>query len=313
VRIALEGSRTRWPSPRSSGVAADRPIVRKKVKEARRSRSLQHCPPWLSGQTSQTGGSTLWTLPAASKVRKRGDGQRVAGRADPRLTEVRALAGFTRFEARTAASAARWTSGPESPSSIEPLTWLPTVESPGEGFFLLARRGASPHLGGRERRRRASKLFTRGFNYWQAQRGSKATATGLHPRAVPPLHSLSHLLITTQCLSSARYSAVSVRERIYAGTRRLWHTCCTHGVGFGGRGSLGGLVGGSPPRSLPRACAGEPGASAPTIPCAPRIVLTTTRRARIATWTERRATECLLISEPSIASAANDITWTGRS
>jgi hypothetical protein len=157
-----------------------------------------------------------------------------------RLSEVRALAGFTRFEPLTADVDGELDIGAEVARLDEPLTWLPAVENYGEGFFFSLKSRAVadwetwPAVGAR------AKLFKQGFKLWQQQRDDRKTAKAdfILPRFVL-LHSLAHLLITAVSLDCG-YAASSIRERIYSGAGGsgiLLYTTLS-----GAEGSLGGLV-----------------------------------------------------------------------
>jgi Domain of unknown function (DUF1998) len=158
----------------------------------------------------------------------------------PRLTEVRALVGFTRFESRASDIDGELDIGAEVARPDEPLSWLPAVENLGEGFFFAIKESAlqawlkKPGVTVRDR------MFKAGFLRWQEQREDrkKAKPDFADVRYVL-LHSLAHLLITAVSLECG-YSASSIRERIYAsgsGSGILLYTASP-----GAEGSLGGLV-----------------------------------------------------------------------
>lgn len=159
----------------------------------------------------------------------------------PRLTEVRALVGFTRFEPRTTDIDGELDIGAEVARIDDPLSWLPAVENAGEGFFfslkessLLAWWEKKPGAQARDA------LFKAGFRRWQEQRDDRRKAKPDFASArYVLLHSLAHLLITAVSLECG-YSASSIRERIYAGkggSGILLYTASP-----GAEGSLGGLV-----------------------------------------------------------------------
>ena len=238
VRIALEGIPDEVAFAEVERLREARPVVRKNVKEAE-IEVLQHCPPSL-GVDTPNGRFYARTLPLP-KERKEPMASVSQVVLIPRLTEVRALAGFTRFEALTADMDGEVDIGAEVAKLDEPLTWLPTVQSPGEGFFfsldearLRQWEEQNPAVVARE------KKFAKGFAVWQAQREERKRQRPdfAHARFVL-LHSLSHLLITAVSLECG-YSASSVRERIYArpgGSGILLYTASA-----GAEGSLGGLV-----------------------------------------------------------------------
>lgn len=157
-----------------------------------------------------------------------------------RLVEVRALAGFTRFEPRTADKDGELDIGAEVVKPDAPLTWLPAVEHFGEGVFFSLKEDL---LAGWENEisvRGRVEEFEAGFAAWQNKRKDRAN---LNPDFATArfvlLHSLSHLLITAVSLECG-YSASSIRERIYAssgGSGILLYTASP-----GAEGSLGGLA-----------------------------------------------------------------------
>jgi hypothetical protein len=157
-----------------------------------------------------------------------------------RLTEVRALAGFTRFEPKTADVDGELDIGAEVARLDEPLSWLPAVENYGEGFFFSLQEKALAKWEGQAAVRARADLFERGFRLWQTQRDDRKRAKPdfVSPRFVL-LHSLSHLLITAVSLECG-YSASSIRERIYSGAGGCGILLYT--ASSGAEGSLGGLV-----------------------------------------------------------------------
>jgi hypothetical protein len=235
VRIALEGIADEVAFAEVERLRDARPVARKTPKEAE-IEVLQNPPERRSSDKR----FSAWplVLPKARKGVMASVSQVVLV---PRLTEVRALAGFTRFEARTSDIDGEVDIGAEVAKLDEPLTWLPTVESPGEGFFFALdearlRAWEEENLAVVARQR----LFTRGFEVWQAQREDRKRQRPDFTRArFLLLHSLSHLLITAVSLECG-YSASSVRERIYAGKGGSGILLYT--ASAGAEGSLGGLV-----------------------------------------------------------------------
>lgn len=158
----------------------------------------------------------------------------------PRLTEVRALVGFTRFEAKGTDIDGDLDIGAEVARIDDPMTWLPAVESSGEGFFFsldeseLAAWESQPGVHDRQQ------IIKAGFEVWKAQREDRAKAKPDFARArYVLLHSLAHLLITAVSLECG-YAASSIRERIYAGAGGSGILLYT--ASPGAEGSLGGLV-----------------------------------------------------------------------
>lgn len=157
----------------------------------------------------------------------------------PRLTEVRALVGFTRFEAKGTDIDGELDIGAEVARIDDPLTWLPAVENAGEGFFFsLSEEKLAKWEKDRATEREAE--FKAGFKAWQAAREDRKKAKDDFAKArYVLLHSLSHLLITAVSLECG-YAASAIRERIYAGAGGSGILLYTASAGAGG--SLGGLV-----------------------------------------------------------------------
>lgn len=158
----------------------------------------------------------------------------------PRLTEVRALAGFTRFEPQTADKDGELDLGAKVARLDEPLTWLPAVENQGEGFFFSLSESALARWEAEAAVQARQSQFQRGFSLWQGERDDrKMTKADFATARFVLLHSLSHLLITAVSLECG-YSASAIRERVYvgsAGSGVLLYTAAP-----GAEGSLGGLV-----------------------------------------------------------------------
>jgi hypothetical protein len=238
VRVGLEGISNESAFAEVLRRREDRPVATKKPKEAE-IEVLRSCPPSLA-QDRPNGRFYARTsiLPA-----KRGP---VMGAVDRivllhRLCEVRALCGFTRFEPKTTDMDGELDIGAEVARLDAPLTWLPAVESYGEGFFFSLdedklRDWETKQPGAVAR----GELFRKGFALWQAQRDDrkKQKPDFATPRFVL-LHSLAHLLITAVSLECG-YSSSSIRERIYAGAGGSGILLYT--ASPGAEGSLGGLV-----------------------------------------------------------------------
>lgn len=156
-----------------------------------------------------------------------------------RLTEVRALAGFTRFEPKMTDVDGELDLGVGTARIDQPLTWLPAIENRGEGvFFSLKETELTKWESTRAEAR--GRQFLTGFNRWKQQRSDRADARDefARPRYVL-MHSLAHLLITAVSLECG-YPASAIRERVYAGAAGsgvLLYTAAP-----GASGSLGGLV-----------------------------------------------------------------------
>ncbi len=154
-----------------------------------------------------------------------------------RLREVRALVGFTRFEA----------AGPDIQGELDmqvqrapvglDASWLPAIENRGEGIFLqFSPEQVDLWLANPKVRARDS-LLQRGFGFWLSEHeGSNRVYPGL-PYYM--LHTLSHLLLTAISLECG-YPASSLRERVYAAPGRYGILIYTGSSDA--EGTLGGLV-----------------------------------------------------------------------
>lgn len=238
VRTGLEGISDAAAFGEVVRKREDKPIVRKKVKEAE-IEVLLNCPQSLA--TDQPNGR-FYARTSKHPVRR----SPVMDRIDrvvliPRLTEVRALAGFTRFEPISTDKDGELELGVEVAKPDDPLTWLPAVENAGEGFFFSLKESALKKW---EDDQRAvtdrDAMFKAGFKLWQGQREDrKKQKDDFASARFILLHSLSHLLITAVSLDCG-YAASSIRERIYAGAGGSGILLYT--ASPGAEGSLGGLV-----------------------------------------------------------------------
>jgi len=213
------------------------PVAGKKLKDAE-VEVLLDCPPELA-KDDPTGSFYART----AKPRSTRDRSPMA-KVDKvvlvhRLTEVRALAGFTRFEPKMTDVDGELDLGVGTARIDQPLTWLPAIENHGEGVFFSLKEPllAQWETGPAEARGRQ---FRTGFNRWKQRRADRADARDefARPRYVL-MHSLAHLLITAVSLECG-YPASAIRERVYAGAAGsgvLLYTAAP-----GASGSLGGLV-----------------------------------------------------------------------
>jgi hypothetical protein len=215
----------------------NKPIPRKKVKEAE-IEVLQNCPAELA--TDQSDKQDRFFARTVQLPAKRAP---LLGAVDklvllPRLTEVRALAGFTRFESKSTDIDGELEIGATVARLDEPLTWLPAVENSGEGFFFSIKESAI--VAWEKRVKSREDLFKKGFKRWQGQRPDRKEAKPDFASArFVMLHSLSHLLITAVSLDCG-YAASSIRERIYIGPNG--NGILLYTASPGAEGSLGGLV-----------------------------------------------------------------------
>lgn len=150
VKVGLEGVSNEEAFAEVRRRRDGKPVERKKVKEAE-IELLQNLPPALTQDRPEGRffGRTL-ALPI-KRSREMEPIERVV--LIPRLSEVRALAGFTRFEPINADVDGELDIGAEVARLDEPLTWLPAVESyggaGGNGVLLYrASAGSEGSLGG---------------------------------------------------------------------------------------------------------------------------------------------------------------------
>jgi hypothetical protein len=174
----------------------------------------------------------------------------LAGKLDkvilvPRLREVIAQVGFTRFEPALPDIQGELPDEEElemsvrrAPLDFEPK-WVPAIEQRGEGIFLSFSESAINEWIEQSAVKERGKLLRKGFKAWCKRRNlaeDKAEFPGL-PYIM--LHSLSHLLITTVSLKCG-YSASAIKERIYAGEGGYGILLYTGSSGS--EGTLGGLI-----------------------------------------------------------------------
>jgi hypothetical protein len=155
-----------------------------------------------------------------------------------RLREVRALTGFTRFESASPYLQGDLDVGVMRADLARNTTWVPAVETRGEGVFLHFKTSTINAWCSRPDVIRRGEQLAAGLDEWnKTRKQSKRTFCGM-PYVL--LHSLSHLLITSVSLRCG-YPASSIRERIYAlpdqGYGILLYTATSDS-----EGTLGGLV-----------------------------------------------------------------------
>jgi hypothetical protein len=156
-----------------------------------------------------------------------------------RLREVRALIGFTRFDAVTPDIDGEFGSDAErAPIAREP-SWFPAIENRGEGLFLLLRSAAVAGWMGRESVRERVEALIAGHQGFAAGRRRPSRAFPGGPYVL--LHTLSHLLVQSLAMVCG-YPASSIRERVYAdyGAERFGLLLYT--ASPDAEGTLGGLV-----------------------------------------------------------------------
>ena len=155
-----------------------------------------------------------------------------------RLREVRALTGFSRFEAVTPDIHGEYDSDVElAQIAIEP-EWFPAVENRGEGVFVQLRASAVNAWRGRPAVKERLDRLLKGHRRWMEQRESE------RPFPAGPyvlLHSLSHLLIQSLAMRCG-YPASSIRERVYAEYDAGNYGVLLYTASPDADGTLGGLV-----------------------------------------------------------------------
>ncbi len=155
-----------------------------------------------------------------------------------RLREVRALTGFSRFEAVTPDIHGEYDSDVElAQIAIEP-EWFPAVENRGEGVFVqLRERAVKAWLDRPAVKERLDRLLN-GHRRWMEQRESERSFPA-GPYVL--LHSLSHLLIQSLAMRCG-YPASSIRERVYAEYDAGNYGVLLYTASPDADGTLGGLV-----------------------------------------------------------------------
>jgi hypothetical protein len=164
-----------------------------------------------------------------------------------RMREVVALLGFTRFESLGTDFNGELPDElnlPVKPGtlSINP-TWLPAIESRGEGIFIAIKSLAVEQWANQPIVLSRGKILLEGFTQWQK---SHANQTRKFPGIqYYMLHTLSHNLMTAITLDCG-YPASSIRERIYCtpGTPEKpgHYAVLLHTSSNDAEGTLGGLV-----------------------------------------------------------------------
>lgn len=156
-----------------------------------------------------------------------------------RLREVRALIGFTRFEAAIPDIDGELDLDVRRAPLAQEMSWVPAVENRGEGVFIAFKSEAIKGWMNDEAVLRRGRQLLHGFEAWAARKGIEDAEP---PPVLLPyimLHTLAHLLITAVSLECG-YSASSIRERVYAGESGYGILLFTGSPGS--EGTLGGLV-----------------------------------------------------------------------
>jgi hypothetical protein len=157
-----------------------------------------------------------------------------------RLREVRALTGFSRFEAVTPDIHGEYDPDPPvelAQVALEPK-WFPAVENRGEGVFLQLRADAVSAWLGRDGVKERLDQLLKGHERWMKDRESERRFPA-GPYVL--LHTLSHLLIQSLAMRCG-YPASSIRERIYAEYDAGKYGILLYTASPDADGTLGGLV-----------------------------------------------------------------------
>jgi hypothetical protein len=154
-----------------------------------------------------------------------------------RLREVRALAGFTRFEASGPDINGELEIGVKRAALARDTSWVPATEIRGEGVFIQFKKSEIDAWTNRPKVQARAKQLNEGFMAWHSEHPkSNREFPGL-PYLM--LHSLAHALITAVSLECG-YPASAIRERVYAGPYGFGILLYTGSVDA--EGTLGGLV-----------------------------------------------------------------------
>lgn len=155
-----------------------------------------------------------------------------------RLREVKALIGFTRFEAVMPDIQGEYETDVERAQiAVEP-TWFPAVENRGEGIFVQLRAEAMQEWLGRLAVKERLDALATGHKRWMEDRKSLRPFPG-GPYVL--LHTLSHLLIQSLAMRCG-YPASSIRERIYTDNEAKRFGILLYTASPDAEGTLGGLV-----------------------------------------------------------------------
>lgn len=173
----------------------------------------------------------------------------------PRLSEVRAMYGFTRLNTQQELDL-----GIVAEQNVVSLTrakptWLPAYESHGEGIFLRLREDRLQAWEQLPAVREHNAVFYRAHQAWRKSRRFPDPEGGYPGLRFVLLHTLAHALMQ-QIVLDCGYTAASIRERLYCRTPDmpggpmagfLLYTAATDS-----EGTLGGLVSLGGPETLGR-------------------------------------------------------------
>lgn len=173
----------------------------------------------------------------------------------PRLSEVRAMYGFTRISTQQELDLGIISEQHVAPLTREAPTWLPAYESYGEGIFLRLREDRLQSWEQLPAVQKHDRAFFLAHKAWRKSRRFQDTDAGYPGLRFVLLHSLAHALMQ-QITLDCGYTAASVRERLYCRTPDmpggpmagiLLYTAATDS-----EGTLGGLVSLGNPETLGR-------------------------------------------------------------
>jgi hypothetical protein len=148
-----------------------------------------------------------------------------------RLREVTAQLGFTRFEAVVPDVQGELDLNVRRAAIAMEPSWMPAVETRGEGVFISFRKDAIDEWAARAEVRARQQAFAHSLGL--------LNEPGMRGATYVMLHSLAHMLITAVALDCG-YNTSSIRERIYVGPQGcgiLLYTGTSDA-----EGTLGGLV-----------------------------------------------------------------------
>lgn len=163
----------------------------------------------------------------------------------PRLTDVRAMYGFTRLSTQQELDLGIVRPLTTAPLTKEPPVWLPAYESHGEGIFLRFREDRLQAWERNPKVRAHSELFFKAHQAWRSCRRYEDVREGYPGIRFILLHSFAHALMH-QIVLDCGYTAASIRERLYCRTEEteggpmagvLLYTAASDS-----EGTLGGLV-----------------------------------------------------------------------
>jgi len=155
-----------------------------------------------------------------------------------RLREVRALVGFTRFEAVMPDIHGEYETDVERAQIAAEPQWFPAVENRGEGVFIQLEALGLERWLEREGVKARLDALASGHRRWTKDRKSQRPFPG-GPYVL--LHTLSHLLIQSLSMRCG-YPASSIRERIYIDTQAQRYGLLLYTGSPDADGTLGGLV-----------------------------------------------------------------------